>query len=197
MTLRSTVTTRLRLYTLWLNPTNFMCTEFAQHTRGFSTTKEFATCNQQDATFHNLFISVRFSTCFRRFFCPSSETHNCTYSVRYLSEKYCYLLLAWQSLQFWASDDGRKTRLKHVDRLTEINKLRNVNKNPSRCNSMQIFIYCKVTLHISGVTAPIIRSIKNCNHSLRYRSYYLYRYFPPTWPDPDQATLEGSRVTLQ
>ena len=29
-----------------------------------------------------------------------------------------------------------------------------VNKNPTRCNSMQIFIYCKVTLHVSGVTAP-------------------------------------------
>ena len=27
---------------------------------------------------------------------------------------------------------------------------------------MQIFIYCKVTLHVSGVTAPIIRSTKNC-----------------------------------
>jgi len=25
---------------------------------------------------------------------------------------------------------------------------------------MQIFIYCKVTLHVSGVTAPIIWSIK-------------------------------------
>ena len=25
---------------------------------------------------------------------------------------------------------------------------------------MQIFIYCKTTLHVSGVTAPIIRSIK-------------------------------------
>ena len=24
-----------------------------------------------------------------------------------------------------------------------------VNKNPTRCNSMQIFIYCKVTLHVS------------------------------------------------
>ena len=46
-----------------------------------------------------------------------------------------------------------------------------VNKNPIRCNSMQIFIYCKVTLHVSGVTAPIIRSTKNCNHSLRCRSY--------------------------
>ena len=46
----------------------------------------------------------------------------------------------------------------------------NVNKNPTRCNSMQIFIYCKVTLHVSGVTAPIIRSTKNCNRRLRYRS---------------------------
>jgi len=46
---------------------------------------------------------------------------------------------------------------------------------------MQMFIYCKVTLHVSGFTAPIIRSIKNCTRSLRYRSYYLYRYSPPTW----------------
>ena len=45
----------------------------------------------------------------------------------------------------------------------------NVNKNPNICNSMQIFIYCKVTLHVSGVTAHII-STKNCNRSLRYRS---------------------------
>jgi hypothetical protein len=29
-------------------------------------------------------------------------------------------------MQFWAPDDGRKTRLKHVQRLTEINKLRKV-----------------------------------------------------------------------
>ena len=29
-------------------------------------------------------------------------------------------------MQFWAPDDGRKNRLKHVERLTEINKLRNV-----------------------------------------------------------------------
>ena len=37
---------------------------------------------------------------------------------------------------------------------------RNVNKNPTRCNSMQIFIYCKVTLRVSGFTSPIIRSTK-------------------------------------
>ena len=37
---------------------------------------------------------------------------------------------------------------------------------------MQIFIYRKVTLQISGVTAPIIKSTKNCNRSLRYRTLY-------------------------
>jgi len=67
--------------------------------------------NQQDATFHNLFISVRCSTCFRRFFRPSSGAQN----------KYLTLYV-----QFWAADDGRKNRLKHVERRTEINKSWNV-----------------------------------------------------------------------
>jgi len=53
---------------------------------------------------------------------------------------------------------------------------------------MQIFIYCKVTLHVSGVTAPIIRSTKNCNHSLRY-----VQLLPSNVAD--QATLEGSSCT--
>jgi len=64
--------------------------------------------NQQDATFHNLSISVGRSTCFRRFFRPSSGAQNCTHSVRYLSDQYCYLLLA---------------RPKHVEHPTEMNKL--------------------------------------------------------------------------
>jgi len=55
----------------------------------------FAEYNEQDTTFLNLFISVRWSTCFRRVFRPSSGAQNCTYSVRYLSDLYCYLLLAW------------------------------------------------------------------------------------------------------
>jgi len=55
----------------------------------------FAEYNQQDPTFHNLFISVRRCTCFRRGFRPWSGVQNCTYSIRYLSDRYCYLLLAW------------------------------------------------------------------------------------------------------
>jgi len=58
----------------------------------------FAEYNQQDATFHNLFISVRRCTCFRRFFRPSSGAQNCTYSVRYLSDQYCYLTNTWSCM---------------------------------------------------------------------------------------------------
>jgi len=53
----------------------------------------FAAYNQQDATFHNLFNSVRRCTFFRRFFHLSPGAQNCTY-VRYLLDQYCYLLRA-------------------------------------------------------------------------------------------------------
>ena len=39
--------------------------------------------NQQDATLHNLFISVKCSTCFRRFLHPSLGAQNCIYSIGY------------------------------------------------------------------------------------------------------------------
>ena len=54
----------------------------------------FSEYNQQDVMFPSLIISIRRSTCFRRFFRPSSAAQNCTYSVRHLSDQYCYLLLA-------------------------------------------------------------------------------------------------------
>ena len=78
------------------------------------------------------FISFyRRSTCFRRFLCPSSGVHNCTYSFRYCQP---ILLLAatmeelepissigWQYLKLYvqlcAPDDGQRNRLKHVQRL--------------------------------------------------------------------------------
>jgi len=60
----------------------------------------FSEYNQQDATYLNLFISVRRSTCFRRFFRLSSGAQNCTY-VSHLSDQYCYLLLAIQASSRW------------------------------------------------------------------------------------------------
>jgi len=60
----------------------------------------FSEYNQQDATLLNLFISVRRSTCFRRFFRPSSGARNCTYSVRNLSDRNCCLLHNQQDATF-------------------------------------------------------------------------------------------------
>ena len=102
------------------NLTSFMCR--LSWNLGASTfwNFTFAAYNQQDAKFLNIFISVRRSTCFRRSFCPSSGAQNRTYSVRYLSDR-CLTLY----VQFRAPDDGRKPCLKHVERLTEINILRN------------------------------------------------------------------------
>ena len=46
-----------------------------------------------------------------------------------------------------------------------------------------IYLLQNYSTCFGGVTAPIIRSIKNCTRSLRYRYNYLYRYSPPTWSD--------------
>jgi hypothetical protein len=128
--------------------------------------------------FHNLFISVRRSTCdletsrmrrpwpalgrsatkkkkrstcFRRFFRPSSGAQNCTYSVRCLSDQYVMLYF-----QFWAIDDERKSRLKHVERLTEINKPWNVAGCWLNCmNMLQQYIH--IHLIVSTVICVIIR----------------------------------------
>ena len=66
-------------------------------------------------------------------------------------------------------------------------------QNPTRCNSMQIFIYCEATLHVSGVTAPIIRSTKNCNPQPPVQVIILVQLLPSNvaW----SATLEGSSCT--
>jgi hypothetical protein len=43
--------------------------------------------NQQDATLHNVFMSVKCCTCFRQVLCPSSRAQNCIYSIGYLSSR--------------------------------------------------------------------------------------------------------------
>jgi hypothetical protein len=108
--------------------------------------------NQQDATLHNVFISVKCSTCFRWVLRPSSGAQNCIHSIGYLSgftatclcrgrvgttnqvavkpDKYPMLCI-----QFWAPDDGRRTLLKHVEHFTEINTL---------CNVASCWLYLKI-----------------------------------------------------
>jgi len=53
--------------------------------------------------------------------------------------------------------------------------------------------FCKYTLHVSGVTAPIFRSTMNYNRVLQYRSCDCCVRIAQTCPD--QATLEGSSCT--
>jgi len=58
---------------------------------------------------------------------------------------------------------------------------------------MQIFIYCKATLHVSGVTALIIRSTKNVPAASGTGPTICTA--TPLQRDPDQTTLEGSNGT--
>jgi hypothetical protein len=46
-----------------------------------------------------------------------------------------------------------------------------------------IYLLQRQTLHVSGVTAPILRSSKNCIYYLWYMSWYWFRYFVPPWPE--------------
>jgi hypothetical protein len=87
--------------------------------------------NQQDATLHNVLISVKCSACFRRVLAHHQELETV-----YMASGTCQawlLLVAVKPVkypilctQFWAPDDGRRTRLKHVEHFTEINTLCNV-----------------------------------------------------------------------
>jgi len=58
-----------------------------------------------------------------------------------------------------------------------------INGCPTRCNTKQSIYYSASSLYMFQVsTTPIIRSTQNCNYSLRYWSYFLCSYLPPTWP---------------
>jgi len=58
-----------------------------------------------------------------------------------------------------------------------------INNCPTRCNTKQSIYYSASTLYMFRVsTTPIIRSTQNCNYGLRYWSYFLCSYLPPTRP---------------
>jgi hypothetical protein len=59
----------------------------------------------------------------------------------------------------------------------------NINKKDQLNASVRRHLLQRQTLHVSGVTAPILRSSINCIRYLWYRSWYWYRYFLPPWPD--------------
>ena len=55
------------------------------------------------------------------------------------------------------------------------------NNCPTRCNTKQSIYYSAISLYMFRVsTTPIIKSTQNCNYSLRYWSYFLCSYLPPT-----------------
>ena len=58
-----------------------------------------------------------------------------------------------------------------------------INNCPTRCNTKQSIYYSASSLYTFRLsTTTIIRSTQNCNYSLRYWSYFLCSYLPPTWP---------------
>ena len=70
-----------------------------------------------------------------------------------------------------------------------------INTCPTRCNKERSIYYSASSLYMFLVsTTPIIRSTQNCNYSLRYWSYFLCSYVPPTWPS--LATLVIFFVTV-
>jgi hypothetical protein len=90
--------------------------------------------SQEDAYFPEFIYFYRRSTCFRRFFRPSSGANICTYSFRYCQPilllaatvEEVFHLAASSSVgsqylklyvQIFAPDDGRRNRLKHLERL--------------------------------------------------------------------------------
>jgi len=57
-----------------------------------------------------------------------------------------------------------------------------INNCPTRRNTKQSIYYSASSRYMFRVsTTPVISSTQNCNYSLRYWSYFLCSYLPPTW----------------
>ena len=60
---------------------------------------------------------------------------------------------------------------------------------------MQIFIYCKATLHVSGATAPIIKILKTVHAASGTGHTICKATALQRGLSPGQSTLEGSSGT--
>jgi len=91
-------------------------------------------------------------------------------------------------------DSSKKKKMKTSFDVHDVNKSY-INNCPTRCNTKQSIYYSASSLYMFRVpTTPTIRSTQNCNYSLRYWSYFLCSYLPPTWLS--LVTLEGGSCTV-
>ena len=139
--------------------------------------------NQQSATLHKLFISVKCSTCFRRFLRPSSGAqklyiqHRVLYQtfsagVPSLPRQWQVTEKVWQSTRccvysFWPPDEARRNRLKHVEHFTEINNL---------CNVVSCWLYLKIRLRCTDPwTSKTFFTLCQFSDMFRHKTRHITR----------------------
>ena len=124
---------------------------------------------------HTIYLFfVKCSTCFRRFLRPSSGAQNCIYCIGYLVNP---LLLPativagsskgltrypMQYIQFWALDDGRRNRLKHVEHFTK---------------NKQIVWRCILLVILENNINSTRHLSSNTRTSLGYWAVYVFSFF--------------------
>ena len=74
-------------------------------------------------------------------------------------------------------------------------------KNPTRCNSTQIFIYCKVTLHVSGVTGALktVTAASGAGHDIGTATSLQRGLIRPRWREvavPISRPVPEAAVTV-
>jgi len=92
----------------FLSPYSILNNTFSTTFRGPCIVSTFRLiCFQQDATFNSLLISGKLLHMFRVASPPIiRSTHNCIYSIWYLSNRYCYSPLLWKSWNWFECGVG-------------------------------------------------------------------------------------------
>ena len=127
-----------------------------------------------------------------RFLRPSSGAQNCIYSIGYFvkplllpstvvaGSSKCLTKYPMLYIHFWAPDDGRRNRLKHVEHFTEMNKL---------CNAASCWLYLEIRLRC---TDPWSSNL--CRLFINTRETSDFVQDGSTFPK--QATIITSRKAL-